>query len=225
MDESQEWMADFLAGDPQAFDRLYQRWHAELYRFLYLFLKPSVHVGLQQSAEDLTQDAFLEAMKHADRFDPNVADFRPWLFGIARHLALDFLRRKRPSQQPDQWARADATSSGRNPSDSAARRDALDRLLSFCQNDLDERERAFFFLWEKGLGVLPELAAEQALALADSLAAGHRAQAEKVGGKDISALAGALKQTDIAKVFGVCNAVVSRIRRQVESKLGQVLQT
>src|SRR5947208_4658841 len=88
MDESQDWMADFLAGNPQAFDRLYQRWHAELYRFLYLFLKPSVHVGLQQSAEDLTQDAFLEAMKHADRFDPNVADFRPWLFGIARHLAL-----------------------------------------------------------------------------------------------------------------------------------------
>ena len=48
---------------------------------------------------------------------------------------------------------------------------------------------------------------------------------KKVGGKDIGALAGSLKQTDIARVFGVCNAVVSRIRRQVETKLGQVLQT
>jgi len=224
MDESQEWMADFLAGNTQAFDRLYQRWYAELYRFLYLFLKPSVHVGLQQSAEDLTQDAFVEAMRHADRFDPKVADFRPWLFGIARHLALDFLRKKRPAQQPDQWSGPDATSSGRNPADDAARRDALDRLLVFCQKELDARERTFFYLWEKGLGVLPELAAEQAVALAEGLDEAHRAAAERIGGRDIGALAGALKQTEIAKVFGVCNAVVTRIRGQVEKKLGKVLQ-
>jgi DNA-directed RNA polymerase specialized sigma24 family protein len=40
-------------------------------------------------AEDLTQEVFLRAWRHADQYDPQRADVRAWLFGIARNLVID----------------------------------------------------------------------------------------------------------------------------------------
>jgi RNA polymerase sigma-70 factor, ECF subfamily len=40
-------------------------------------------------AEDLTQEVFLRAWRHADRFDASRADLRGWLFAIARNLVID----------------------------------------------------------------------------------------------------------------------------------------
>jgi RNA polymerase sigma-70 factor, ECF subfamily len=39
-------------------------------------------------AEDITQDVFLELLRHPDRFDPERATLRAFLLGIARNLAL-----------------------------------------------------------------------------------------------------------------------------------------
>lgn len=43
-------------------------------------------------AEDLTQEVFLRAWRHADRFDPSRDDARGWLFTIARNLLVDSYR-------------------------------------------------------------------------------------------------------------------------------------
>ena len=43
-------------------------------------------------AEDLTQEVFLRAWRHADRFDATRADVRGWLFAIARNLVIDTYR-------------------------------------------------------------------------------------------------------------------------------------
>lgn len=59
---------------------------------------PAVHAYLRRKvadagrAEDLTQEVFLRAWRHADRFDPNRADLRGWLFAIARNLVIDAYR-------------------------------------------------------------------------------------------------------------------------------------
>jgi RNA polymerase sigma-70 factor (ECF subfamily) len=51
--------------------------------------------ALAGSAEDLLQDTFVRALKHRDRLETAVSR-RAYLFGIARHVGLDALRRVKP---------------------------------------------------------------------------------------------------------------------------------
>ena len=59
---------------------------------------PAVHAYLRRKvsdpgrAEDLTQEVFLRAWRHAGRFDSSRADLRGWLFAIARNLVIDAYR-------------------------------------------------------------------------------------------------------------------------------------
>jgi RNA polymerase sigma-70 factor (ECF subfamily) len=43
-------------------------------------------------AEDLTQEVFLRAWRHAEQYDARRADVRGWLLGIARNLLIDTYR-------------------------------------------------------------------------------------------------------------------------------------
>ncbi len=47
------------------------------------------------SAEDLTQETMLRIWHRADQFDPSRAAPATWVFGIARNLRADMLRRER----------------------------------------------------------------------------------------------------------------------------------
>ena len=48
------------------------------------------------TCEDVVQDAFLSAYRHADDFDPSRGSYRAWLYGIARNGALNVIRKKHP---------------------------------------------------------------------------------------------------------------------------------
>jgi len=72
----------------------YQAHGAELYRFVLRGL------GDPGAADDVIQETFLRAWRAADRFDPELASLRVWLFAIARNAMLDHARaaRVRPWQ-------------------------------------------------------------------------------------------------------------------------------
>ena len=53
-----------------------------------------------ESAEDLAQEAMFRIWHHASQFDPDRAAPAAWVFGIARNLRTDTLRRQR-DQPPD----------------------------------------------------------------------------------------------------------------------------
>lgn len=53
------------------------------------------------SAEDLLQETFLQALRGADRL-AEVASPRAWLFGIARNVARTAMRRRRSAALPEQ---------------------------------------------------------------------------------------------------------------------------
>ena len=55
------------------------------------------------SAEDLLQETFLQALRSADRL-AEVRSPRTWLFGIARNVARTALRRRRATELPAQIA-------------------------------------------------------------------------------------------------------------------------
>ncbi len=74
-------------GDTEAYGELIDRYHDDLLRFLYRML------GDRQGAEDVFQEAFLQAHLSSASFDKN-RTFRPWLFTIAANKARDMLRKK-----------------------------------------------------------------------------------------------------------------------------------
>ncbi|HSB98740.1 MAG TPA: sigma-70 family RNA polymerase sigma factor [Burkholderiaceae bacterium] len=82
-------MSAFAAGDAQAFDWLYQRHHAALYRFVRRLLGRD---GATQ-ADEVFQDTWLRVIHAKDRYAPQGASFRTWLFTLAHHRAIDVLRR------------------------------------------------------------------------------------------------------------------------------------
>jgi len=59
----------------------------ELYRFALRSL------GDPGAAQDVGQETFLRAWRAADRFDPDLASLRVWLFAIARNVVVDQARR------------------------------------------------------------------------------------------------------------------------------------
>lgn len=60
---------------------------AELYRFAHRQL------GDAGAAQDVVQETFLRAWRASDRYDPEIAGLRTWLFGIARNAVIDHVRR------------------------------------------------------------------------------------------------------------------------------------
>jgi RNA polymerase sigma-70 factor (ECF subfamily) len=55
--------------------------------------------ALAGAAEDLLHDTFVRALKHRERLEAAVSR-RAYLFGIARHVGLDALRRVKPEGDP-----------------------------------------------------------------------------------------------------------------------------
>jgi RNA polymerase sigma-70 factor (ECF subfamily) len=66
----------------------YEQYYDDIYRFI-VFM-----IGDKQSCEDLVHDTFLRAFTGLERFEKRSA-VKTWLFGIARYLVLDEIRRRK----------------------------------------------------------------------------------------------------------------------------------
>ena len=87
-------LASHLAGRTDAFELLVRRHSSELHRFVLRFTNSSV------AADDVVQEAFLQAYVSAANFDIK-RRLKPWLFTIAANKARDWLRsRARQSTVP-----------------------------------------------------------------------------------------------------------------------------
>ncbi|MCA9756317.1 MAG: RNA polymerase sigma factor [Candidatus Eisenbacteria bacterium] len=75
-------------GDSRALAMLYRRHASSLLEYLTRL------VGEPSDAEDLLQETFLTIMERRGSYSAR-GRFRPWLFTVARHLAVDRLRRRR----------------------------------------------------------------------------------------------------------------------------------
>ena len=82
-------MAAYARGDAAAFERLYARHRQGLYRFLRRLLGRTHAAQL----DEVFQDTWLRVVQARDRWQPQGASFRTWLFTLAHHRAIDLLRR------------------------------------------------------------------------------------------------------------------------------------
>jgi RNA polymerase sigma-70 factor (ECF subfamily) len=77
---------DVRSGDRQAFGHLVQRYQNRLFSLVLMMVRQAA------GAEEVTQDAFVRAYEHLDRYDDN-RPFYPWLATIAVRLSQNWLRR------------------------------------------------------------------------------------------------------------------------------------
>lgn len=73
-------------GDRASFEALVDRYKMEIYNYLRRYL------GDDAMAEDAFQTTFVRVFQKSEQFDTS-RKFRPWLYGIATHQAIDLKRR------------------------------------------------------------------------------------------------------------------------------------
>lgn len=78
----------FVAGDPDAIRIVYDKYSRPVFSLALRAL------GDRRLAEEALQDTFIRAWKAADRYDLE-RPFGPWLYSIARRVAVDAYRRER----------------------------------------------------------------------------------------------------------------------------------
>jgi len=159
-------MRAYARGDARAFEALYHRHGGPLYRFVKRLL------GRQGSGvvDEVYQDTWQRVIQARERWAPQGAAFRTWLFTIAQRRAIDLLRqsdRTRPldDESPDDadgyvppgeawgaWPRIDD-----DATDRAFWRAAGHRLLE-CLDTLPVGQRAVFLLHHEDGLTLDEVA-------------------------------------------------------------------
>jgi RNA polymerase sigma-70 factor, ECF subfamily len=92
--DEQAWIAGAQLGDRQAFGELVRRHRAGVVNVVYRMC------GEAALAEDAAQEAFLRAWQNLGRYNPRFA-FRNWVYRIALNVAMDALRRERPTTDVD----------------------------------------------------------------------------------------------------------------------------
>ena len=150
-------MAAYASGDAAAFERLYARHQAGLYRFVRRLLG----TALSAQVDEVFQDTWLRVVHARASWAPQGASFRTWLFTLAHHRAIDLLRKSGREValetfegedgepwQPEgaAWQHWPAPASATLASDDLAFwRRAGERLLS-CLDELPLPQRSAFLL-------------------------------------------------------------------------------
>jgi RNA polymerase sigma-70 factor (ECF subfamily) len=86
--EDVDLLARVVARDERAVEALYARYSGPLYSLAYQV------TGAERFAQDVVQEVFVALWRDASRFDPSRGAVAPWLFSLARHKAIDLVRRE-----------------------------------------------------------------------------------------------------------------------------------
>ncbi|MFD4033916.1 ECF subfamily RNA polymerase sigma factor, BldN family [Streptomyces sp. NPDC058637] len=100
------------AGEAEAFGRLYDQYSDTVYRYIYY------RVGGKATAEDLTSETFLRALRRISTFTWQGRDFGAWLVTIARNLVADHFKSSRFRLEVTTGEMLDANEVARSPEDS-----------------------------------------------------------------------------------------------------------
>lgn len=170
--EDDRLMRAYAGGDARAFDTLYARHRAALYRFV----RRALGSALAAQTDEVFQDTWLRVIQSRERWAPQGASFRTWLFTLAHHRAVDCLRKSgrevsvhatdaegEPfAPEGEAWAQWPASNEQPSPQELAFWRAAGQRLMS-CLEELPLPQRTVFLLHHEEGCTLDELAASLSL--------------------------------------------------------------
>lgn len=147
-------------------EELYRRYRMDLYRYL-CFL---THDPVQ--AEDLLSETFVRVIKRLPTFRGE-CEVKTWLFGIARNIWLESLRRRHQSVSLDDLMERYITDDALT--ETTAARQKLRRVQTLLQQK-DERTRSVVYLRAQGYSY-QEIAQRLQITEASARVVEHRARA------------------------------------------------
>jgi RNA polymerase sigma-70 factor (ECF subfamily) len=116
-------VAGLAAGDRDAASAFVQRFERRVFGLARTI------VADDRAAEDIAQEAFVRAWKHAGAYDPRRGSVVGWLLTITRNLSIDAVRVRLPvAFDPSDLLGVDRTSDERGPVEHAELSDDRDRL-------------------------------------------------------------------------------------------------
>ena len=95
-DELRALLSAIAANDQKAFRRLYDLTHQKIYFFVCRLVKET------QLAEDVVMETYTAVWKSAKKFQGR-SKVQTWIFGIARNLAMNALKKRRPEYAIDDF--------------------------------------------------------------------------------------------------------------------------
>lgn len=136
-------LARFNAGEARAFDELYQRHRAPLYRY-YLRQVPRI------LADDLFQETWLRVIKSAATYEPS-GSFAGFLFRIAHNVLIDHYRRAGRAPELRADGVSDLVDPTPTPSESYAQAELRERFIAALEALPPAQREAFLLHQEAGL--------------------------------------------------------------------------
>lgn len=160
--EDAELLRAYGAGDPLAFERLYDRYDPACFRFIRRLLG-SAHAS---AAEDLHQETWISVSKSAAQFDPGRASFAAWLFTIARRKVFDYFRRQKIAVLFSGFEDAAALvpDPGQTPLEQVQSREQAEEIVAAVEA-LPLEQRGVFVMFADGGLSLEEIAEATGVAL------------------------------------------------------------
>ena len=113
------------------FESVYETELPRIYNFF------RYRIGDDQVAEDLTGETFEKAWRNRERYRADIASFSTWLFALARRVAADYYRKRRPTVRLDE---ASLISGSEGIEDTAQERAEFAQLAGLLAR-LADRER------------------------------------------------------------------------------------
>ena len=122
MDNGESSYRRFIEGDQSAFDELMDAYRDRLIFFIKGYVRSA------EEAQDIAMDTFVEILVHPGRFRFK-SSFKTYIYSVARHKAIDFLRKKRtvPDEGEEIWDES-AIDSFYRGEDAKTVRECMDRL-------------------------------------------------------------------------------------------------
>lgn len=142
------------SGDAGAYETLVHRYEQPLFGYLHRYL------GNAELAEEVFQATFLRLYLRSDQFEDGRA-FRPWIYAIATHKAIDVQRHERRHRHVEQ-ARGSVqrdghspletvAARGRSPDEQVGDREEGCRMQAAVQTLSEVQRRAVQLVYEQGL--------------------------------------------------------------------------
>ena len=150
-DTDEALMARYAGGDVSAFEALYRRHEMRIWRYLLR------NVRNRATADELLQEVWFAVARDAPRYQPSCR-FMSWLFTIAHHRMIDFIRANRPHASLDSLMQAGslpglAADPNAGPLALAVMQNELSAIVDAIASLPQEQREAFLLQAEGDLGV------------------------------------------------------------------------
>ena len=132
--------------DPDLLDGLIEQYQHRLLRYLISIVHD------RQTAEDIFQETWIRVLEQGHRYDPR-HNFVTWLLTIARNLAIDNMRRKRPGALEDLPPAAEPETSGPGAFDITLQHQRAERLDGALACIPDEQREAILLRFQEGMSL------------------------------------------------------------------------